>query len=252
MTTGRSYTDEELTAYLDGEVSAELEQEMRGALAIDSDLARRLEAMSLPIEDLRGAMDRLLRNAPAMPAQDVPDAERWRGRRTSAAGWAASWAVGLAACLAIGVFAGGVMFRPAPPDWQDVVASYQSLYVFETLSSVQNGSLAAVGKLPELSETFGLDLTLATRDPEIEFKRAQLLGYKGAPLVQLAYLTADGDPVALCILKLDQIEPSSLEVEMREGLSSASWAADGLGFLVIGGQDNAAMEAFAERIRTVL
>ena len=247
MMAGRSYSDEELTAYLDGEVSAELEQEMRSALAIDRGLARRLEAMSLPVEDLREVMDRLLKNAPAMPVQDVPDPERWWGRRASAAGWV----VGLAACLAIGVFAGSVMFRPAPPGWQDVVASYQSLYVFETLNSVQSGSLAAVGKLAELSETFGLELSRATRDPEIEFKRAQLLGYKGAPLVQLAYLTADGDPVALCILKSAHIKSSDLEVEMREGMSSASWAADGLGFLVIGGQDNTAMTSFAERLRMV-
>lgn len=246
--TGRFYSDEELTAYLDSEVSAELEQEMRGALASDRELAQRLEALSLPVEDLRSVMDRLLAKAPAMPMLRVPETECRPGRRASVTGWAAC----LAACLALGVFAGSVMFRPASPGWQDVVASYQSLYVFETLSNVQNGSLAAVGKLPELSETFGLDLARATKDPEIEFKRVQLLGYKGAPLVQLAYLTAGGDPVALCILKLDQIEPSDLEVVVREGMSSASWSVDGFGFVVIGGRDNAAMKEFAERIRTVL
>ena len=52
----------------------------------------------------------------------------------------------------------------------------------------------------------------------------------------LAYLAEGGVPFALCIIR-NNAEPYAPEVEVIAGLATAHWAADGFGFLIIGGDD---------------
>ena len=70
MTTGRTFSDEDLTAFLDGEADDALAREIEAALEADQDLAARLEGLTVPIAALQRAFATQLSAAPAMP--DVP------------------------------------------------------------------------------------------------------------------------------------------------------------------------------------
>ena len=96
-----------------------------------------------------------------------------------------------------------------------------------------------------MSEAIGIDLTNLPQTEGLTFKRAQLLGFNGKPLVQISYLREDGTPVALCIIPAGP-EAQGLNMGSAEGLDLARWNTPGYGFLLIGGQEGEPLEREAE------
>ena len=94
----------------------------------------------------------------------------------------------------------------------------------------------------------GRDLTAAAEVENLKFRRAQMLGLDGAPLVQIAYLADGNVPVAICITKVDQ-DAYAPQTETLLGLASAHWVEDGYGYLVIGGEDMSLVEGVATELR---
>mmetsp|Transcript_23030 Transcript_23030/g.39043 ORF Transcript_23030/g.39043 Transcript_23030/m.39043 type:complete len:190 (+) Transcript_23030:34-603(+) len=178
-----------------------------------------------------------------MAALPEPVAAPVRRRRT----WAVlPFGVGLAAGLAVAAFTGLGTPPPEPArGWVSFVASYQALYTTATLADAAPTSAEAFAQLATVSRAVGLDLTGLPAASGLTFKRAQVLGFKGKPLVQIAFLRDDGTPVALCILPAG---PDAKPVNMgaAEGLGLARWNTPGHGFLLIGGTDTTPLEAEAE------
>ena len=83
----------------------------------------------------------------------------------------------------------------------------------------------------------------------LDIRSAQMLGLEGKPLVQMAYLSDDKTPFAICITEVGSAdyEPKS---EPIEGLAAAHWVKDGFGYLVIGGKDSEFVKKIAENIHT--
>ena len=81
----------------------------------------------------------------------------------------------------------------------------------------------ALGRpLPRIAETL----------PDLNFKRAQVLEFEGAPLIQIVFETADKIPVAFCLKRgRDMVKSPSLETQ--NGLALASWTRDGVDELVV-------------------
>ena len=96
-----------------------------------------------------------------------------------------------------------------------------------------------------------MDLRPAVELDGLEFKRAQLLAIEGRPLIQMAYLDAAGQPFAFCAVRLDDADQSILS-EMSHGLATASWVNDGVGFVLIGGDDVEAVTALTDGLRRSL
>lgn len=82
---------------------------------------------------------------------------------------------------------------------------------------------------------------------QLDYKRAQILSFEGRPLIQLAFLSKVGAPVALCILQSYDGQESSPGFSEMRGMSSASWSKDGYEYLLIGGNDNSLIKQVAER-----
>lgn len=221
-------SDETLTAFLDGELSDEERRNVEAAIAADPALAARLEALDIPVADIKTAFDALLKTAPAPVHGSAP---------RSRVSWSTRAAV--AAVFAIGVLVGvwsPWLTRQADTDWKMAVANYQVLYVPETLAGKEPAPDQATEKLSQLSEKLGRDLESAITVEGLSYRRAQMLGLGSEPLVQIAYLSDGNEPFAICITPVD--EPSyGPEAEMLAGLASAHWVDDGFGFLVIGGGD---------------
>lgn len=229
-------SDELLTGYLDGELDAAQMTRITQALAQDGALAARLEALDVLDDRFHADMGTLLSQAPAMPA-------------TRSGGWAP---LPLAAALAGGLLIGaGLMtaLRPtetAPRGWQDYAAAYHLLYRTETLSTVD-----APSDLAGLSTVIGRDLAPAPEIAGLSFVRAQLLGYGDAPLIQMAYLSEDGVPYALCIMAAQGPAQAPMARQI-EGLPTAYWSDGTHEYLLIGGEGAESVIDLAEGLQTRL
>ncbi len=234
-------TDEDLTAYLDGEADAVLVARIDAGLARDPTLVARLEGLTIPLEAVRAAfaMERLA--PPPVPELPRPAANRnWQPLRLVAS-----------VVLALGLgFGGGYLMQPeqAAPGWIDVVASYQSLYMTETLEETTQSSEVALGVLEDFRDRAGVELAAATAIEGLDFRRAQVLGFKGKPLMQMAYLSEDGTPFALCVLTTTNADSAPSD-RIAQGMAATSWVENGVGYLVIGGQDPARTRALAEAMK---
>lgn len=234
----QDFTDADLVAYLDGQAPEELHKEIDAALADDPSLAERLAGLSLPMDAVRGGWDALLDSAP--PAPDLsPVATAPRPRRGLWAGGA--FATGIAAGLAVAVFTGlGTAPPPPAPGWKAVVASYQSLYGPNTLTSAP-AEAERTAQLAQASAALGLDITDLPQAQGLDFRRAQVLDFRGKTLVQIAYQSDAGAPVALCIIAAAGPAPKEMQAETLEGLAATSWNAGGFAYLLIGGEDPEAL-----------
>ncbi|MEM8794015.1 MAG: hypothetical protein AAGE61_00500 [Pseudomonadota bacterium] len=232
----RAFSDADLTAYLDGELEDASERELEMALARDPDLVARLEALDFPRDEVKTAFDTLLDKAPPPPSMPRPLRNTGQMRPLL-----------IAASLIVGISIGVLMSSPVTyeltDDWKLAVANYQALYVAETLTPDDPDPEGTGARIAAFSETLGRDLRPALNSVGLTFRRAQILGLNGAPLVQMAYLSEGGVPFAICMTRVDEADYAPM-AETLVGLAAAHWVDDGIGFLVIGGGD----EAFVENI----
>ncbi len=252
MTQPRMFTDEELTAFLDGEADDALATEIGEALETDAALNDRLSTLDIPMAPLKQAFDALLADAPPMPP--LPEAAPAQAPATAPRfgwGWGiGTFGTGLAAGLAVAVFTGFGQPEPAPPPgWVAFVASYQSLYTPATLASVTTTDADRAAQLQTVSEALGLDLTSLPEVEGLTFKRAQVLGFNGKPLVQLAFQRADGTPVALCIIPAGP-DGKPVSMDAAQGMELARWNTPGFGYLLIGGQDQEPLQTEADAFQS--
>ena len=233
--TNPAFTDEALTAYLDGEADAALRAQ------IDAALQGRLEALSLPEGAVSRAFDLGAIAAPSYPkglgAEPAP--------KTSKIIWpaaiAASFVLGMAVMQAL-------QPEPRQPGWVDVVASYQSLYVTETLEGMAQPEAVSREILAEAETLLGVSLEAALQIDGLEFKRVQRLALGDTPLYQMAYLDAEGRPFAFCLTPVSA-ESRGMATKTSWQLAQSSWVEDGVGFVLIGGEDEARVARLSEGLR---
>ncbi len=227
-------TDEELVAFLDGEIAPEQYDALRDEIDRNPDLRRRLDDLRVDRGAILDAFDGLSRAAP--PAPDFGQ-ERAEPRRPQArlALVAASLVCGLAIGSALTFWGAG-----QKSGWQDYVASYQALYVNRTLAHVDRSRPEQAAELSVVANAIGksIDLDIFTGSPDLEYKRAQILGFEGRPLVQFAFLSKVGAPMALCVIRTDGEGDAPVSTGTMEGLSTATWTEDGYGYMLIGGTDD--------------
>lgn len=217
----QTLTDEDLTSYLDGEADEALRARIEAA-SVDE----RLAALAIPMEDLRAQLSLDQLDAPELPAHIA------RAPRTLA------WPAAVAAAFVAGVLVTSALRPPQAPDWIDAVAAYQVLYVEQTVGGAVQDSAATTAVIGQIEANFGIDLTAARDIEGLTLVRAQMLGFEDAPLLQMAYRADDGTPVAFCLTRVegDDVAPTTT---IKSGLAATAWVKDGIGYLMIGGQDGA-------------
>ena len=232
MTKQNPMTDaERITAWLDGEGDK-------------PDLPKaEIDALDIDITGLRSAMQPVLQEAPkpptflAEPTTGVSPA--WRG-------------LAVAACLACAMAVTAAVWPRGPElaGWKDYAVAYHALYRTETLAAAENDPDRQARELARVSTTLGADISGAGAVDGARFARAQILGFGDQPLVQLAYLTPGGNPIALCIMTGGDTAP--LQDATRLGLPTVEWQADGLRYLLIGDAETEGLVELAEAFRAVL
>jgi hypothetical protein len=231
-----TFTDEDLTAYLDAEADPERARVIDEALAKDKVLQARLDRLSIPVGDLKTAFDKLTMAAPSYPSV----LESYSPPERSFAGLLRPMAATAVLCLAAGWFAAGFYVRDKAGSWQQSVAAYHALYVNSTLSDVNQTPGAAAIELARVSTALGKPIALdaVTASGKLDYKRAQILGFEGRPLIQLAFMSKTGVPVALCIIRDGGLENIGIKTGTLAGMSTASWSKGDYDYLLIGGTDS--------------
>lgn len=259
-------TDEDLVAFLDGMLDAELADYVEREVKMDRGLNARMELLRHGMRPFDEAFDLLLHEAPDKrlrqilklaidpppPTVEVPkpapivlkpqmeesSREPWGGwRKLAAAGaFLAIFAAGFTASRFVQMPGEQTQLAKAPVvrGWRAAVAEYQSLFVKETLVNASEDPQAQSANLRSALSHVGLDLSVAkvSVDP-MQFKRAEVLNFKGKPLVQMAYLMNGDTPVYFCIIK-GRKPAHGMESEQREELNIVHWRSKDFGFMVIG------------------
>ncbi|MBB5514997.1 anti-sigma factor RsiW [Rubricella aquisinus] len=238
-----TFTDEQLTAFLDGELPADVAAEIAEALERDEVLAARLADLEVDFAPIRAAFDALTPASVPMPApqaaNDPAPPRRWLGMTVAA---------GLA--LMVGFGAGFTVPRApepvAPPGWLAIVASYQALYSAETIAAVQPDAATQAAEVARVAQTLGAPLTSENVTSDLlRYARGQVLDLNGQPLAQLMYQAADGTPVALCVIAT-AAEDAPVSSRQIGGLNAAVWREGGFAYLVIGDTDAGTIATAAE------
>ncbi len=268
----RRFSDEELTAFLDGELAPEAMTRIRAALDRDRALARRIAMLRLDPDTLRGGfaplldmagqrdLGRFLANAAeardtcGRPERPVRKWQLWE--RAGIASHAVALIAGAALVWILSSAGSDRSVVPGPglpgqsADWRMEVAHYQALYVPETLTPIPSDPTRLKEEFSRAGRALGIDLDPDdfTEIGDLRLRRAQVLGFAGMPLVQIAFTLPDGTPVAFCILRRPGPE-RQVETDVLLGLAAASWRSPSHGFVVIGGDDPQLMQRIAQELR---
>ncbi|WP_064693900.1 anti-sigma factor family protein [Rhizobium aegyptiacum] len=253
-------SDEDLTAFIDGELTAEEAARIEAIVKEDDSVAERLDVLaraSLPFEQAfapllseapREKLEAMLAAIPAREGATTGSAPAVTRRR-----FLGALAASLVAGIAIDRAAIGIGRRLVPRDenseWRAVVADYISLYTAETLAGPVPGREDQAVQLASLDEKLGLSLSPeAVSLAGVDFKRAQLLQYDGKALAQIAYLDPETGPMALCIVRSDA-GPKEPDLENRKGMNVVYWSNASHAFMLIGHAAADRMTAIADGVR---
>ena len=272
-------TDEDLVAYLDGMLDGDRAEFVEREVKMDRALEDRLDLMRRGERPFAEAYDQLLREAPRKRlkqilklAKEPPPLEEEPAPAPSPGGgppegvrkepWG-GWRVLAAAAVLLAVFAGGLVtgrFIQLPEagrerethGWREMVAYYQTLFVKETLENATVDAQAQSANLRAALSHVGLDLSLALVSvAPLQYKRAEVLNFKGKPLVQIAYLFNGETPVSFCIIR--SAKPAhGVTPDRQQGLNIAHWRSEGHGFMVIGHVPEKALSDIAEQLKQSL
>lgn len=242
--------DDILTAFIDGELSAEDSAAISRLIEDDAAVAERVEFLSRASLDFAGAFRPLLDAAPRAALQarldmaGLPPPPAPAGSESGFAIGRRGFAGLLAASLVAGVFADRAWLTLAGAGkdddgddssaWRAVVAQYMSLYTAGTLGNGVVSREAQRAQLAAINEQIGLSLRPdAIVLPQLHFRRAQILAYDDRPLAQIMYLDEQNEPMALCIMREGgAIMP--VTTERRHAMNIAWWASGDHQAMLIG------------------
>ncbi|AYF47460.1 transcriptional regulator [Pseudomonas fluorescens] len=227
--------DEQLVAYLDGELDADQRRVIADQIHAHPAVAARLEVLRCADMPFKDAFDSVLDQAPtdrlqsmlnALPPAAVPALSRRRFLAV-AAGFA------VAGVVADRLFLAWPHGEPGQ-GWRASVAEYMALYTPQTLDNLSADPAAHLAQLSAVGTQLGLPLSpAAVALPGAEFRRAQSLDYDGVIIGQLTYLDPRHGPLALCITA-NKRAPATFATEQRRGMNVVYWASASHAFMLIG------------------
>jgi anti-sigma factor RsiW len=248
-------TDADLVAFVDNRLPPERREAIVSLARQDSAIASRIavltdgtpvlgEAFRPLLSDMPPQLEeRLRRKAEGMETLPEPTTAH-PSRRWFSLGLAT------AASFAIGGVAGGLLMqrRSASSDWREAVAQYHALYGMATTAGLNPSPDDISQQLAIVSQALGRPLPRVTETlAGLNFKRAQVLEFEGAPLIQIVFETADRTPVAFC-LKRSSDTMRSPSVEIQHGLALASWTRDGVDELIVARLPQQQIMGLAQRL----
>lgn len=188
------------------------------------------------------------------PAAVVSSSDARRGGSRTRL-WLVAASVAFLVVGAAGGFVAGGRYGVVPAaqnDWLMQVAQYHGIYAKEKRHLVE----VSADETPHIEAWLGkrLGRTLAVPDLSAsgaEFKGARLLGINGKPVAQLIYQMPGGEPFALCVMPSGKGDLAPVAVR-RADLNMVEWRQDGYAYVVLGWEDESALQGFVAPARESL
>jgi anti-sigma factor RsiW len=132
--------------------------------------------------------------------------------------------------------------------WVRQAADYVALYTRATLAHTEASLPLTAKTVADIAREDGLSLRIPDLSQAgLAFKEVQRLRFNGKPLVQIMYLPAQGDPVALCVLP--EPKPDQAVSEQRvERMNVVTWRQSELGYALIGAPEGLDLRAVGASI----
>ncbi|MCI3204160.1 MULTISPECIES: anti-sigma factor [Pandoraea] len=245
---------ESLTASLDALLRSHAQRQAAGAQDMQ-EVPATLRAAD-PVAPVHPVQVDAMHQAPA--ANDAP-----AGRRVRPWWLAAAFAAGVAATavtlpLLSGVLnqggTGGFMTAsvPAKPEqgrtWVRAAAEYQQLYARDTVASIHVDDGDTERTVSDIRQNDKLDISVPDlRSQGLTFKRVQRLRWKDSALVQMVYLPAKGDPVALCVVR-DTRPDQGVAEQKVDSMGVVTWRKGQIGYALIGAPGSTDLKAVAKAL----
>ena len=254
-------SQEDLLAYVDGNLSAARREDVECAIAGDPEAAQMVAAFEASKLPFRAAYE-------STPMAPLP-----KPLRRTVEGWAAISKAAempapkpayrifqIAASVFLGVIIGYLLGNGLPVNgdaaiaqskgataeetaWVRLVADYQSLYVPETVANISNPRKRAEALFTRLALSGGPKAAI----PDLyelgyRFMRAQQLGYRGSPLIQLVYKKGEDRLLALCFMR-DRAPDRDGGIEVIGEQATLSWRENGQRFVIVSQDTKADLHA---------
>ena len=230
-----SISEAELVAFVDGRLEAPRRQAIVDMARKDVALSSRIAVLTDGTPTLTEAFTPLLAAMPRSLEQSIratahADGSSAPSRRLALAGLAA------AACFGTGIVLGRSLITPrdALTDWREAVAQYHTFYGKQTIAPLNPTPADKARELATVSVALGQSLfNLDKATTDLVFKRAQVLEFAGAPLIQIVFETSDGIAIAFC-LKKSRLASTPVDTDIYQGMALAAWTRNGFDELVVG------------------
>lgn len=243
-----SWTTQDLQAYLVGQASAADAAAIEADLLADPALEDRLMALDPLAAQLEGASAAITGPTAAQTAQ-------WTAATVvKTANHGFDWRHIAASAVLGAVITSGIWLAnsaTSTPDWRAEVATYQALYSPETIAAISLDEGVLSQQIDDVGARVGFkDLRQLTDNmQDLELLRGQILAHEGQPLAQIVFSSADGLPIALCLIARDDADADgAITMANRAGLASASFETENHSWLLIGTQDDALIARTAEQV----
>jgi len=248
-----SFSDSQLRAYIAGNLPPDHASALEEKIADNRELEARLLAFdreqSAPIRDAFMSVpspDHIAGLAAALPAA--------KPRKMIPANFAK---IGFAASTLIAAILLSVLMTNRPgtaKTWREQVAIYQALYVTDTLSHIAPDPTVLSQQLERSSTALGrsLDVDAVRNLDGLSLLRAQVLGFNDTPLVQMAYLSENGVPIALCAVHIGSDAQAGVRAEVLSGLPSVSWSDGEFSYMIVGDIAPSRLERMAQGLQNTL
>lgn len=259
-------SDEELVAYLDGELSQAQRNMIVRRLEVDQSVKARLDHLRAGGRPFAEAFDAVLRAAPSDRLQNLleqavrddraPTVERtWHFDRRLAA-VAAALLLFIGGAL-VGINLPGITpigeseseSLNTPDGWRAVVTDYLNLYTRDTLADIPDDPALLDKQLAFVGAKLSLDLSPEkVALPDLALKRSQIFVLGGEPLAQIVYLPMEGGPVAFCIIRGSDNAEQAPTFENRQGKNVVYWSKAEHKFMLVGDLPRSQLVPFAKSL----
>ncbi|MEL7460726.1 MAG: anti-sigma factor [Pseudomonadota bacterium] len=252
-------SDEHLSAYLDGELSADQTREVDAMVAADPAVAAALERLMATDTAVKAAFDEMLTDPVpfelAAAIRSAPDPEVAPAATAAPRGfpgWAAIAAsVGFLAVGGLGGYTLGQNEAPqvvaSTPGWLNEIAAYHGVYETQVRHLVEVRAEERDHIETWLGNTTGVEFAVPDLSASgLTFQGARLLVAGGAPVAQLVYTDAAGAVFALCLKTAKAPADKDFTAETVGGFDMVSWRSGGADYVVVGPEGTADLTDIAQ------
>ena len=258
-------TDQEIHAFLDGELSPTEHKQFQQRLLDDTVLQKRLAEIESLNRSIKHHFDQQLidsklennslkswiLNFPEPTA--IPDTDRENSIDSEPSKeliapskfFSLKVSGAIAAMFVLGFLVGFMVDNlvveqsKARDNWVSMVANYQGMYWKDTLPDNEASIKLQQKTSQRLSTYFSKHISIPDlKDFGAPFKRGQILHYQKHPLAQLVYLYKDKQPLALCMISRESLSDQEL-INMQSygrefGQNYVAWVDETFAYVLVG------------------